>query len=112
MLMFAINDMDSFTALEDFHEQIISVKGTGKQLPFLLVGNKVDLDDARMVSTTEEQACASKWNCSFLETSAKTRVNVDEAFVNLLNQINAAKKPTESESQPTKEAKRGCCSIL
>ena len=112
MLMFAINDMDSFTALEDFHEQILSVKGLSKHLPFLLVGNKVDLEDFRIVSTNEEQNCASKWNCPFIETSAKTRVNVDEAFLSLFNSIHSAKKPTESAPQTAKEPKGRCCTIL
>ncbi|KAI6649349.1 Ras-related protein Ral-A-like isoform X2 [Oopsacas minuta] len=111
MLMFAINDMDSFTALDDFHEQITSVKGLSKPLPFLLVGNKVDLDDSRAVSSIDAQACASKWNCPFIETSAKTRINVDEAFISLFNQIHSAKQPTEFEA-PAPEPKRKCCTIL
>ena len=112
LLMFAINDLDSFTALEDFHDQILTVKGSSKPVPFLLVGNKVDLEDFRTVSTTEAHNCASKWNCPYIETSAKTRVNVDESFVNLFNHIYAAKKPTDPEPQPAKVNEKRCCSII
>jgi GTPase SAR1 family protein len=44
----------------------------------ILVGNKTDLADARNVQREQGQALARKWNCSFLETSAKDRANVNE----------------------------------
>lgn len=46
--------------------------------PMILVGNKTDLESERTVSREAGQALAGKWNCSFLETSAKNRANVTE----------------------------------
>jgi len=44
----------------------------------ILVGNKSDLEDERVVGREVGQALARKWKCSFLETSAKDRANVNE----------------------------------
>jgi len=47
--------------------------------PFLIVGNKMDLEDQRQVSSEEGRALAKKYGVFFIETSAKTKQNVNEA---------------------------------
>lgn len=49
-----------------------------ENVPFLLVGNKSDLEDRRQVGTEEAKARADQWGVSYVETSAKTRANVDK----------------------------------
>ncbi len=44
----------------------------------VLVGNKNDLEDERVVGREMGQALARKWKCTFLETSAKDSANVNE----------------------------------
>ena len=44
----------------------------------VLVGNKSDLEDERAVGRQVGQALARQWACTFLETSAKDRANVNE----------------------------------
>jgi GTPase KRas protein len=51
---------------------------------FILVGNKVDNFDQREVTSDEGYALARQYGCRFFETSAKTRVNVEEAFSSLV----------------------------
>ena len=51
-----------------------------ENIPFLLVGNKMDLEERRQVSVDEAQARAAEWNVSYVETSAKTRGNVDKVW--------------------------------
>jgi Ras-related protein Rab-1A len=53
----------------------------------ILVGNKCDCKESRVVQTQEGIDFANKHNMSFLETSAKDRTNVDEAFRTLLTEI-------------------------
>jgi len=49
-----------------------------ENIPFLLVGNKGDLTDKRKVSLNEAQSRAQDWGVPYVETSAKTRDNVDK----------------------------------
>merc|ERR1712130_1035785 len=46
----------------------------------MLVGNKCDLEHLRQVSTEEGQKFAQENGLLFIETSAKTPKNVEEAF--------------------------------
>lgn len=61
-----------------FHrEQILRVKND-ENIPFLLVGNKSDLQEKRKVSLAEAQARSQQWGVPYVETSAKTKENVDK----------------------------------
>jgi len=51
------------------------------------VGNKVDLTDEREVSTNEGALLARQWGIPFMETSAKTRYNIEEAIFELVRMI-------------------------
>lgn len=49
--------------------------------PFLLIGNKSDCEDERVISTEEGEKWAKENGCmAFIETSAKEFSNVNEAF--------------------------------
>ena len=52
-----------------------------ENIPFLLVGNKADLEERRLVSVDEATARANEWKVSYVETSAKTRANVDKVVL-------------------------------
>lgn len=57
----------------------------------VLVGNKCDLEDDRVVSQVQGNQLANQWgSCTFLETSARKKINVDEVFYDLVRQINKA----------------------
>jgi hypothetical protein len=44
----------------------------------VLVGNKNDLEDERVIGRESGQELARKWRCTFLEASAKNQLNVNE----------------------------------
>ena len=44
----------------------------------ILVGNKCDLEDERVVGKDQGSNLARQFNCAFLETSAKSKINVNE----------------------------------
>ena len=52
-------------------EQILRVKND-ENIPFLLVGNKADLEEKRQVTIEEAQARVQQWAVPYVETSAKT----------------------------------------
>eukprot|EP01117_Protostelium_nocturnum_P018097 TRINITY_DN74_c0_g1_i1.p1 TRINITY_DN74_c0_g1~~TRINITY_DN74_c0_g1_i1.p1 ORF type:complete len:211 (+),score=76.42 TRINITY_DN74_c0_g1_i1:236-868(+) len=53
----------------------------------LLVGNKADLKEKKVVDTNEAKEFADSLRISFLETSAKSSENVEEAFLTMTKQI-------------------------
>lgn len=56
------------------------VEAVGKDIPFLLLGNKSDLKNEIMVSEEEAMAMGEKMGFEVLFTSAKTGNNVEDAF--------------------------------
>lgn len=67
------------TGLFYCREQILRVKND-ENIPFLLVGNKSDLEDKRRVSFQEASDRAKQWGVPYVETSAKTREHVDKVY--------------------------------
>ena len=49
-------------------------------IPFVLVGNKIDLEEDRKVPTQEGLAIATELRSSFIETSALKNINVQDTF--------------------------------
>lgn len=58
-------------------EQILRVKEE-EAIPLLLVGNKSDLEDRRQITAEDAASKAGEWGVQYVETSAKTRANVDK----------------------------------
>ncbi|XP_011304982.1 ras-related protein Ral-a isoform X2 [Fopius arisanus] len=111
LCVFSITEDDSFQATQEFREQILRVKND-ENIPFLLVGNKSDLQEKRKVSLAEAQARSQQWGVPYVETSAKTKENVDKVFFDLMQSI-ATRKARENqiEGAERKNNKR-CCILL
>jgi len=86
IMVYAITSRSSFDEIASFREQILRVKDKDK-VPMILVGNKCDLETERQVTTGEGQDLAKSFGCPFFESSAKTRVNVEECFYELVREI-------------------------
>lgn len=114
LCVFSITEDDSFQSTQEFREQILRVKGD-ETIPFILVGNKSDLTDRRAVPLANARAQAEAWKVPYVETSAKTRENVDKVFFDLMREIRARKMDSEGNNTGKKEKssrKKIKCSIL
>ena len=80
LLVFALNDKESFNIIKSKRERVLKGKH-GQETPMVLVGNKQDLKD-RQVSYEEAKQLADLWKIEYIETSAKTGLNCKEAFEN------------------------------
>lgn len=115
LCVFSITEEESFQATQDFREQILRVKND-ENIPFLLVGNKGDLDEKRKVTLAEAQGRAQEWGVPYVETSAKTRENVDKVFFDLMREIRSRKmednKMSNGRGKDRCKRKKLKCTIL
>ncbi|KAJ3143803.1 Ras GTPase, partial [Irineochytrium annulatum] len=96
LLVFSITDRRSFDEIHVFHQQILRVKDRD-WFPIVLVGNKADLESRRAVSSSEGREAARSFGCPYIESSALTRVNVDESFHLLIKAIRNEGRPSYSQ---------------
>ncbi|XP_067936571.1 ras-related protein Rab-10-like [Watersipora subatra] len=84
----------------------------------MILGNKCDMEDKRQVSHERGMMVAKEHSIPFLETSAKSNVNVEQAFLKLaqaiLDKMNRApgQQPNRSDAidmQKQSGKKGGCC---
>lgn len=104
ILVYSITSQATFNDLSELREQILRVKDTDK-VPMVLVGNKCDLEDDRVVKKDTGNGLANQWGSAFFETSARKKINVDEVFYDLVRQINR-----QMPDKPDKKKKK--CIIL
>ena len=106
LCVFSIIDRESFSVMNEFREQILRVK-VDSQTPMILVGNKMDLEDRRDVSKAEAEELSKSWGVRYIETSAKTKENVDTVYYMLMSEIQKRKGPVDVPKKKPKK-KKGC----
>ncbi|KAJ6906781.1 hypothetical protein NC652_024246 [Populus alba x Populus x berolinensis] len=100
VLVYDVNSMKSFDNLNNWREEFLiqASPSDPENFPFVVLGNKVDVDggNSRVVSEKKARAwCAAKGNIPYFETSAKEGINVEEAFQCIAK--NALKSGEEEE---------------
>lgn len=90
LCVFAVNNLKSFEDINQYREQIKRVKDAD-EVPMVLVGNKVDLP-TRTVEQRQGKHVAELYHIPYVETSAKTRQGVDDAFYTLVREIRKYKE--------------------
>ncbi|KAG6868067.1 hypothetical protein C0993_007854, partial [Termitomyces sp. T159_Od127] len=95
LLVYSITSRNSFEEISTFHQQILRVKDQDS-FPVIVVANKCDLEYERQVGMNEGRDLAKHFGCKFIETSAKQRINVDEAFSNLVREIRKYNKELQT----------------
>lgn len=70
--------------------------------------NKCDLENEREVTKQQGEELAKELNCKFMESSAKTKVNVTEAFHTLVREIKEWKKQSGKGEEEGEKKKRNC----
>lgn len=110
LIVFAVNNATSFEEINAYREQIKRVKDA-EEVPMVLVGNKCDLP-TRSIDMQQARDVARNYGVPFVETSAKTRMGVDDAFYNLVREIRKDKEMTGMNSKPKSFNCCSKCSIL
>uniref|UniRef100_A0A663EBJ3 Ras-related protein Rab-3 n=1 Tax=Aquila chrysaetos chrysaetos TaxID=223781 RepID=A0A663EBJ3_AQUCH len=85
ILMYDITNEESFNAVQDWSTQIKTYSWDNAQV--LLVGNKCDMEDERVVSSEKGRQLAEHLGFEFFEASAKDNINVKQTFERLVDII-------------------------
>lgn len=85
LLVYDVTRRETFTHLQAWLEDVKA--NTNTACTIMLIGNKCDLEAKRQVPKEEGEAFAEENGLVFMETSAKTAMNVDEAFLRTANAI-------------------------
>ena len=86
VLVYDITDQKSFDALDSWRDEFLiqASPRDPENFPFLVLGNKADMDSKRKVSKSRAQTwCKAKHEIPHFETSAMDASHVDEAFMRI-----------------------------
>ena len=82
-----VYDITNFASFKNINRWLNIVKDHNDTLPLILVGNKIDRENERIVRFQEGKKLADEYKMNFLETSALNGENVDEAFIKFANEV-------------------------
>jgi len=83
VLVYDVNNVQTFNNLVTWREEFLaqSSPSNPENFPFVVIGNKIDLEHLRVVSSKKAQAwCQKMGNLPHFETSAKEAIRVDQVF--------------------------------
>ncbi|EAY23387.1 hypothetical protein TVAG_070500 [Trichomonas vaginalis G3] len=113
IIVYDITRHDTFTKVTEWIEDVRKITSN---VPLLLVGNKADLEDKRAVTEQEAKELANRMGLVLLETSAKTALNIEDAFKQISRQLikeAAAKPKSDNKNQVSLDKKQSsgkkCC---
>ena len=84
-IVYDITSETSFENVDKWFEQ--AQKEASKDVSIILVGNKCDLENERKVSKEKGEEKAKNFNCPFFETSALSKIKIDDIFTEMVNNI-------------------------
>jgi len=118
IVVYDVTDQESFNNVKQWMNEIdrYATENVNK----LLVGNKCDMTNKKVVDRSTAEEFASNLGIPFLETSAKNSTNVEQAFITMAAEIKnrlaqqpkkkkKKKKKNIGKKQIQKTEKKGCC---
>ena len=106
VLVYSIDDRESFESLKDKYDRVVKNK-SDDVYSVIIVGNKCDLEDKRKVTKEEGESYAKSKGVDFMEVSALKTINVKETFVKLAHNLLEKKVTQKTEAGGDK-----CCIIF
>lgn len=114
LIVYDITSKDSFLKAQNWVRELH--RQANAHIIIALVGNKLDLASKRAVENSEAKEYADENNLLFMETSAKTAINVVEVFTAIATRLPKGDTPNNQHStikatdkDVNKEKKGGCC---
>jgi Ras-related protein Rab-1A len=118
IVVYDVTDSETFSNVKQWLQEIDRYASEG--VDKLLVGNKSDLTNKKVVEYSVAKEFADQLNIPFLETSAKNATNVEQAFLTMAKQIKdrmgtsgtgvgTAKSTTITPGQNVQQSSSGGC---
>ena len=101
VIVFDITNMETFQAVRAWLASIY--KYSDQQVAKVLVGNKTDLNEVRVVEESKARQLARENGMEYFETSALNNSNIQETMKHIMQkswEIYFKNAPEEEESQP------------
>merc|ERR1719217_1177283 len=108
LLVYDVTDEKSWSNIRGWMRNIEQHANT--EVVKVLPGNKCDMTNKRAVSTEDGEALAAEYGIEFFETSAKEKINVDQAFTRMAKLIKDKRKdetPATGGQQSTLDLGKG-----
>eukprot|EP01035_Chromulina_nebulosa_P017329 gene17329-22873_t len=85
LLVYDVTDRQTFESIRNWYTLI--QMHANENIKVILIGNKCDLSDQRMVSFEEGESLANECNIHFYETSAIENINVEKSFLTITTDV-------------------------
>ena len=119
LLVFAVDDVRTYDAMKMEVQRLQRVKNADHPI-MVVAANKVDLPTRRVDVTAARTMAEDDWRTQLFETSAKTRLGVEEAFEALVHRVKQQRRESKQNGtsgddgggrRPSKVAdlKQRCC---
>jgi Ras-related protein Rab-8A len=94
LLVYDVTDEKTFNNIRNWIRNI--EKHATESVNKILIGNKCDMVDKKVIDAERGQALANEYGIKFVETSAKNSINLEEAFITLAKAIK--ERPIDNRS--------------
>eukprot|EP01129_Flabellula_baltica_P011367 TRINITY_DN495_c0_g1_i3.p1 TRINITY_DN495_c0_g1~~TRINITY_DN495_c0_g1_i3.p1 ORF type:complete len:131 (+),score=34.67 TRINITY_DN495_c0_g1_i3:577-969(+) len=110
LCVYSVADASSFLEIRHLQTKLeVSVP----DVPVLLVGNKIDDEENREISTFEGKEMGERFGWEFIEVSAKEKMNVIETFEKIVEMVRAKQGEGDNKVQgETVKKRKQRCMIL
>ena len=102
IIMYDITNKQSFDSIPEILKAIENEKG--ENFPLILIGNKIDLENERIIKKEEGEELAEKYGMEFIEVSNKEGINIEKAGLSIINKI--LEKRKDDSNIETNESSR------
>ena len=105
LLFYDICDKESFDSIKEWMASIYDIKE--KDFPIVLIGNKIDKNEDRVIDTKTGESEAQKYNIKYFEISCKNSINIKDPILYIISQVSGEK--SDNFLLKPKKKKKNCC---
>ncbi|OMJ95694.1 hypothetical protein SteCoe_753 [Stentor coeruleus] len=106
VIVFDITSSKTFDSVSNWIDEIQFHIGYDRKIPMLVIGNKLDLNEKRVVNSQKAKQWCEEHGIMYYECSAMTGQNIEEAFINLVKAIDVFNKENPRQFNPSFHLKR------